>query len=379
MDRLFSYVHISKTGGASWVTELQSLLPTSNVFPKAPQGNEHSVSFQNSLNKFDFLSYHLISLRGPRQQVFSLFTECKYDSWGIAMTKDTEFPRNGTTPEDDVRDFGIWVNHFLDASTKSKPIRTHSFGCYRAANYQTNALTSTSSNPGHKEDTKAVLKPDLTRSLQVYESMDWVALTDFFHESKCLLYHRLEPKTAQITDYLETKCRCNNNANDHDVGRQIRRRRLYYDRNKVKTTKKIDIGDFNINNNSNNNSKEQEVANKNTNSNSTNNNNGNGEEDVHVTHHDHGHRNSSSGSSMMDLPADILASVDALTRVDQALYKVALHQFLREMAWLETQLERPVLCDHVLAQWEPELAYLNVSLTSMYHDEKNQMRFLLNQ
>jgi hypothetical protein len=37
MDRNFSFVHISKTGGASWVAELQSLLPKGNVYPQAPQ------------------------------------------------------------------------------------------------------------------------------------------------------------------------------------------------------------------------------------------------------------------------------------------------------------------------------------------------------
>jgi hypothetical protein len=79
MDRVFSYVHISKTGGASWITELLSLLPTHNVFPQAPTGAEHSVSFQNSLDPFDFLSHHLVSLRSPRSHVWSLvrfqFTE----------------------------------------------------------------------------------------------------------------------------------------------------------------------------------------------------------------------------------------------------------------------------------------------------------------
>jgi hypothetical protein len=391
-DRVFSYVHISKTGGASWITELQSLLPAANVFPQTPTGAEHSVSFQNALNPFDFLSYHLVSLRSPRLHVWSLFTECKYDWWGKQVTKDTDFPRKGTTPADDVRDFGIWVHHFLSASSSSstsikKPIKTHSFGCYRAANYQTNALTGTSRYPGHAEDKRAVLEPDLAKSRQVYESMDWVALTDFFHESKCLLYHRLEPKTVQIAVYLETKCRCNcssnNNANDeNDDAAQTRRRRrrLYYDRNKVKTTT-ISIGDFTPNNQQHDSnrdtSKNQEEVptatketknnnNTNSSSNNTSSNTTTGDEgeDVHATHHANGHR-----SSMLDLPVDILQAVDALTRVDQALYTLALQQFVREMAWLENKLGRRVLCDDVLEQWEPELAYLNVSMTNLYRDE----------
>jgi hypothetical protein len=174
---------------------------------------------------------------------------------------------------------------------------------------------------------------------------------------------RLEPKTEDITDYLGTKCHCNAIATNDDAGQTRRRRsrRLYYDRNKVKTTK-ISISDFNKNDNNRDNENNNKGNVTTMNKNSTNSNNG----DVHATHHDNGHR-----SSMLNLPVDILESVDALTRVDQAVYKVALRQFLREMAWLESKLERQVLCDEVLQQWEPELAYLNVSLTSMYRDVKN--------
>lgn len=310
MNKRFSFIHISKTGGSSWIREFKTLLK--DFFPQEEFGIEHSVSYQNSLDPFDFLSYHLVSLRSPRQHVFSLFAECKYDAWGKIMTNGTDFPHSGTTPEADVRDFRTWLNHFLDTATQPKqPVRTGCFGCYRASNYQSNALTGTDEKPGHKNDTKAVLEPDVRRSVQVYESMDWVALTDFFHESKCLFYHRLEPKTAQIDIYLRDLCRCGQSSSSSS-------------------------------------------------SSST------GVNDVHATHHANGHR-----SSMSDLPTDILESVDALTRVDKQLYKVALERFVQEIVWLETELGRQVLCDNVLEQWEPELEYLGISLTSIYRDEKS--------
>jgi hypothetical protein len=314
MNQRFSFIHISKTGGTSWIREFKTLLK--DFFPQEDQGVEYSVAYQNSLDPFDFLSYHLISLRSPRLHSWSLFTECKYDVWGKTMTNGTDFPRSGTTPKDDVHDFRIWLNHFLgdDASTSTRqPRRTSDcFGCYYAANYQTNALTSTVHKPGHKNDTMAALEPDIGRSVQVYESMDWVALTDFFHESKCLFYHRLEPKTAPIDAYLRDMCRCGIQSSSGSSSKEG-----------VK-------------------------------------------QDVHATHHDNGHR-----SSILDLPIDILESIDALTRVDQQLYTVALQRFVQEIVWLETELGQQVLCDNVLEQWEPELAYLDISLTSIYTDAKS--------
>jgi hypothetical protein len=138
---------------------------------------------------------------------------------------------------------------------------------------------------------------------------------EFFHESKCLLYYRLEPKTTQVKDYIQNTCHC-----QHD------------------------------------------------------NNNNASITDVHITHDAHGGgRRSSSSTMLLDLlsqETDLLAAVDALTRVDQKLYQVALEQFMREMIWLESSLGRRVLCDHVLHQWEPQLAYLNVSVTSVYNIEK---------
>ena len=57
-----------------------------------------------------------------------------------------------------------------------------------------------------------------------------------------------------------------------------------------------------------------------------------------------------------------------LTEVDAQLYKLALGEFMAKIAWLESDaaLGRRVLCDDVLDRWEPELAYMNVSVTELY-------------
>jgi hypothetical protein len=372
MDRKFSFIHISKTGGASWIEELKRLVH-SNLFPQNEAGVEHSVSFQNSLDPFDFLSHHLISLRSPRHHLWSLFSQCKYGAWGLIWTNGTDFPRHGTTPEADVHDFRIWLNHFLDVSTKTKPVnKADGFKCYQASNYQANAMTSAHWNPGHSNDLNYTTEPDFGRSVLVYESMDWVALTDFFHESKCLLYYRLEPKTERINDYIERMCRC--------PPLRLQRR--------LKATTLVN-GVLSINNetideaatpvsqpsiaaqeqpierivNENPPAMQQldtiKITPQTTRLQHVNKNG-----DVHTTHHDSGCRR-----TMADLPLDILNSVNALTHVDQKLYKLALERFFREMSWLEMRLGRRVLCDQVLNRWDPELAYLNVSVTAMYHTQ----------
>jgi hypothetical protein len=62
----------------------------------------------------------------------------------------------------------------------------------------------------------------------------------------------------------------------------------------------------------------------------------------------------------------ILEKIDVLTRVDRFMYRFALKQFLKEIAWLEANMKRRVLCDSVLDKWEDELEYLNVHLKDAY-------------
>jgi len=52
--------------------------------------------------------------------------------------------------------------------------------------------------------------------------------------------------------------------------------------------------------------------------------------ETRVQHHAGTHR-----KSLRDLPTETLAKVEALTRVDVALYRMALMRFLKEIRWLE--------------------------------------------
>ena len=131
---------------------------------------------------------------------------------------------------------------------------------------------------------------------KTYWDLDFVSLTEFTHESRCLLYYRLRSnELPKAQAYLDNNCRCGGPRDEE------------------------------------------------------------GNDDVHVVHH-----NATRRSNMRDLPKDLLSQVEELTRIDAAIYNIALHQFLAEIAWLESKaaLGRRVLCDDVLRKLEPELSYL---------------------
>jgi len=46
---------------------------------------------------------------------------------------------------------------------------------------------------------------------------------------------------------------------------------------------------------------------------------------------------------------------------------LALAQFFREIRWLEDQVQRRIVCQEKLEKWEPELAYLGISVTQIYN------------
>ena len=286
---IFSFVHISKCSGSTWVTLLKQL--KLSVFPARRAGwEEFSVQYQRKTlgNK---AAYHLTTLRSPRHHVFSMFMHCKYfqnqknrnQSW---EWKDT----------DDEAGFKIWLDYHVPLG----PGNRDKHQCYfHPANYQSRHLTSSATRPHGLEDGDP-FEPDVSAANQTYWELDFVGLTEFVHESRCLLYYRLKSNEIPETlTYLDKNCRCDAPKSTHE-----------------------------------------EVENT---------------DNVHVKYHKGTHR-----SNLKDLPQDILSKVDDLTRVDQSIYIIALHQFMEEIAWLESKaaLGRRVLCDDVLRLLQPELSYL---------------------
>lgn len=297
----YSFVHISKCAGATWIKLLKDL--PLKVCPREAAGPEHSVWYQNNKACPD-VDYHLITLRSPRHHLFSLFTECKYDGWGERTTKNTGFPRSGNnTEEDDEFDFNLWLDHFVPMG----PEKIDMYRCYHPANYQSRALTSKSKDPhGVDQSNLNRFEPNATTALRTYWEMDFVAITEFTHESRCMMYYRLGPNAPlKALLYLDNLCTCHPKKQSQSI------------------------------------------------------------EPVHIIHHVLGHR-----STLRDLPQNVLSKIEELTAIDSQIYIIALKEFISEIAWLESNsaLGRRVLCDDVLEKKEPELAYLDLNVERLYLD-----------
>lgn len=319
----FSYVHISKNSGVSWIRELKKLknvpknlpstpeemrdnFPTVGLYPTAENGAEHGVLFQDQLLKDHKPFHRLITLRSPRHQIWSMFSHCYYSTWGKKATKSF-FPREN--PGNDLLDFEVWLDHFLTYNKTAilTEQRERTYGCYHPQNYQSRALVSNKGTPRRPQNEG--FEPSWEKVEQIYRTFDWVGLTAFFHESKCLLYHRLTANDTNnlpriVEHYLNTTCHC--------------RRPLEME---------IDANTL----------------------------------DEKMIHAPQGHR-----STLLDIPSELLAKMDMLSKVDLSLFRRALSDFIAEIVLLERRLGRQVLCSSVLTQWQEELAYTGLSIQDLY-------------
>jgi hypothetical protein len=309
------FVHISKSAGSSLIRLLNEHLP--KFTPKDETGAEYSISYAQK--KDPDAKYMLTALKSPRRHTWSLFTECKYDTWGQGVISGTQFPNNNGThstkpnSETDLVDFSVWLDHFLWSGHPSMK-RLDMYGCYHASNYQSRVFVSNQIDP-HGVQNLDELLPDWNMTQATYwNELSWVSMVEFYHESQCLLSYRLalgkessaaakNVSVAWAEEYLDKYCRCPPIPRDTII----------------------------------------------------------------VTHHAEGHR-----SRFHDMDQHILARMGNLTEIDMRLYEMALYQFLNEMTWLESRLGRRVLCDTVLAGQELELAYAlrkapSNNITTLYH------------
>ena len=100
----WSYIHVPKTAGDSFMTLSSRHMPTGSSL----QGNEEK-SYSLTTPKSNPM---VLFLREPTEHVLSQFLECKYDSWGQKQTNGTAFP--GLMNKDDtMAGFDEWIQHFL--------------------------------------------------------------------------------------------------------------------------------------------------------------------------------------------------------------------------------------------------------------------------
>jgi len=237
-----------------------------------------------------------------------------------------DFPRDD---EDVMTNFHHWLDHFINiTTTKSNNITNlDSFGCYHPVNLQSRFLTTNSARPfiptmnmNYFRD-NWVPYPNYTEVEHNLHDFDWVGLTDFFHESKCLLYHRLakgdhgiimnETITTMITKYLDSSCTCSSSSSSNSSAAL--------------------------------------------------------QQDVKFEH-----TKTYKRDSMLDVSDEIINKIDALTYIDQDLYRAALEKFINEIVSLEFQLGRRVICDNVLETASFELAYLGINVKEEVYESRNK-------
>lgn len=329
-DRI-SYLHISKNSGSSWIQEFKRIKNISTdleggpetflqvgLYPTKHGDDEHSYAYQEALLQNYSLGQssppyqRFLTLRSPRHHVWSLFSQCYFSKWGILETLHTQFPRNH--PDHVLKDFQSWLDHFVSLDTHKIRRQPDAYHCYHPANYQARALSSRGAeNPHTVVDN--IYEPNPTIVNQTYWAMDWVSLTSFFHESKCILYHRIHKagdstsKSPLIQKYLEQTCHC----------RIQEQKESHQELHSLK-----DVKDTHYN----------------------------------LSSHDR--------PAVKDFPLDILQRIDILTRVDRFLYTMALQQFVKEIVWVESERQQRILCDTVLDQWEKELNYLEFNIKTAY-------------
>jgi len=206
--RKFSFVHISKCAGSTWINTLGQQF---DVCPQAEAGPEHSVWYQRMM-ACPNANYLLTSLRSPRHHVWSLFTECKYDTWGRKVTNHTGFPRGGNDTKSDEIDFDLWLDHFLPMGLNKRDM----YECYHPANYQSRALTSRSKKPHGIGMDK--FEPNITDALRTYSELDFVGITEFIPESLCLFYYRLGTTAPVVVrSFINDNCHCKNDNRKQDI------------------------------------------------------------------------------------------------------------------------------------------------------------------
>jgi len=316
MSKRWGFIHISKCAGTSWMTELLKIIPKLEPPRASGGGVEWHAAWARKNRPTDYL---LVSLKSPRHHAWSVFSNCKYAPyWRDKITRGTGFPRSGNEPQNDEDDFGVWATHI--AKNWPKP-PADSYNCFDPSNFQSHFLTAETSQytgPRHPWPTT----PDFSAVNESYWGFDFVGLGEFYHESKCLLFYRIQ-LWIELYTYQYNKTGFHFNGTNQAT----------YDKASLAFT---EIQSY----------LETCVCPIPTNLTGK-------TADEHIVHIARGKR-----ASLRTLPDQALNTVEKFTSRDAELYHMALGQFMKEINWLEVQLGRRILCDSSLDRWEEELQYI---------------------
>lgn len=193
-------IHIPKTAATSLKKELHA----------------NSIGIKQGYDEYCYLErkywggFLLTFLRAPRAHVYSQYLECRYDDFGKKQTAGTSFPRD----VDDVTGVSQWIEHFHNDWNPKKG----DYNCYNPRNMQTRVLTCVNHRWDlHHEPVYVAGEQFVNRqnaALTHINEIDWVGITEFYHESWCLLLHQLKRELPVDCGQCEA---ANNITHVHDT------------------------------------------------------------------------------------------------------------------------------------------------------------------
>ena len=187
-DSDISFTHIPKCSGTSFIIEMK---------PKYSHQNCYHAMRNHVIN-----TMNVVFLRSPRKHVKSQFSECYYDSWGKTVTKNTNFPRTDNV----TNDYYTWIDHFILQQKENIKGHEASFRCQDPRDTMARHLSCLWA-PKPKANHALDPPPDYDEAVVNLYDADFVGLTDFYHESICMIRYRRErelPAGCTCEDNLET-------------------------------------------------------------------------------------------------------------------------------------------------------------------------------
>jgi len=187
-DRPLSFVHIPKVSGTSFNSEVKPDYTEQNCFTAMAK------PIFNTSSRTNVDPFTAVMFRHPRLHIESHFFMCYTSSWGLRTTRGTTMPRTGNL----TNDFNSWIRHFANLTSLNFGPSVD-FNCHDPRDLQTRHM-SCINEPNPRANHALSKPPQLHIAIHNLYKADFIGMTDFYHESICLLFlrrRRLMPKGCE--------------------------------------------------------------------------------------------------------------------------------------------------------------------------------------
>jgi len=230
-QQLYRFVHIAKTAGTSFLRDARqhlsnrtALVGAEDCYKNIRSGNNvyfEKLGLGPGTTREGATPVHMSAfLRFPRAHVLSLFLECKYDRWGKTLTKQRG-PFAANSYASDMAAFGAWMLYFTSPSWS--PREAHGdFDCYNPWNMQSRHFVCSGSYPylAHHAlvGTKPTpLVPPMDEVQHSFDRMEWVGITELYHESLCVFHYGMFAALPLGCDCAASSATQNHKRDTHET------------------------------------------------------------------------------------------------------------------------------------------------------------------